>query len=183
MLELLFWSPVILLAGLAVVCILRLPAARRRGLLPAALTAGTAAVILFPGGWLLGLWGLTWRTAPKAVLYVILCLSGLTAGVLTSGYLARWLAASRKGLRVCVETVAVLCLLYSMCCGFLGGILWAGDPEEQVSVWQGQTVIQGTDNFLKPTYYIYEYHGPLIRGNQPLSFNGRPLPDGEETQP
>lgn len=178
--ELLFWSPMILLA---VVCILRLPAARRRGLLPAALTAGIAAVILFPGGWLLGLWGLTWRTSPKTVLHVILCLSGLTAGVLTSGYLARWLAASRKGLRVCVETAAVLCLLYSMCCGFLEGVLWAGDPEEQVGVWQGQTVVQGTHTFPRPTYDIYEYHGPLIRGNQSLSWSWSPLLDGEETQP
>lgn len=172
------YMPLALLVGLALVCIFLLPPAQRRGLLPAALTVGIAAAILFIGEWLLNSRGLTWRDTPKTELCLITWLAGLIAGVLTVRYTPRWLKKYHKKLALLMGTLALCCLILSMFAGTVMGGLWAMCPGEQVGTWQGQTVVQGKWTWLGDTSYeLYEYHGPLVRGNQSLAWGESPLID------
>lgn len=175
MMWLLLWGPLALLAGLALVCAVRLPKERRRGLLPAVLTVGSLSAVLFLGEWLLNRNDLTWRIAPKTALSVILWLAGLTAGILTVRYVMRWLERDRPKLALWGAALALYCLISTMGAGTLLGGLWAMGPEEQVGTWQGQTVVQGKWTWMDTSYDVYAYHGLLVRGKEPLAWDEDPM--------
>lgn len=175
MLWLFLWGPLVLLVILALVCVFCLPSVRRRGLLPAVAAVGISAVILFGGEWLLNRYGLTWRMIPREVLCVGTWLAGLTAGVLTVRYVPRWLEERRPKLALWGMALALYCLISVMGSGTLLGGFWAMGPGEQVGTWQGQTVVQGRWSWLDTSYEVYEYHGSLVRGAEPLAWGEEPL--------
>lgn len=162
------YLPLTVLAALDILCLVRLPREGRRGLLWATVLLAVSAALLFPGEWALNARGLTWRTIPKELLCTVTWLSGLAAGVLTVWYVGRcpfpkeWLVPASR-------TLGALCLASAMLFGSVVGLLWAMGPGEQVTAYQGRQVVQGRFSWVgNVSYSLYEYHGPLVRGKEPL---------------
>ncbi len=139
-----------------------------------------AAGLLIGGDTLLGCFGLAWRSAPSAVLFGVMLVSGWIGVVLTLGCflpleiprLHRYL---RRGLKVAVLFFGVLVLLVFLWVGPVLLIFAFGD-DEQVVEYQGQTLLEVDDGFMDPHWSYYVYRGPLVRGSERL-WNG-PTPIG-----
>ncbi len=162
------YLPLAVLAALDILCLVRLPREGRRGLLWASVLLAVSATLLFIGEWALNARGLTWRTIPKELLCTVTWLSGLAAGLLTVRYVGRcpfpmeWLVPAGRAL-------GALCLAIAMIFGSVVGLLWAMGPGEQVTTYQGRQVVQGRFSWVGDVHYsVYEYHGPLVRGKEPL---------------
>ena len=73
----------------------------------------------------------------------------------------RWTA---KGLTLLSAGLVLYCaLVYGvilLAFGYSGG--------ERVLEYRGQTLVEVDDSFLDPIYNYYEYHGPLVRGKEPV---------------
>lgn len=163
----LLWLWLILLVGLWIVCLVRIPAGERKGLLPAGLAVFLLAALLFGGDRLLAGAGLTWRMGPRYLLCVLLWVCGLGVGILTVGSAGKLLPGT-KGRPV--QVLAGLCLAAVLCVGTVFGGMWAAfsAPGETVGIYHGQTVVQGKWVWLDVTYELYEYHGALVRGKDPI---------------
>lgn len=171
---LLLWGPLLMLAGVCVVTLDKLEPQRRRGLLALFFTMLALAAVLFGGSAVLGRYGLAWRTWAQEGLAVLLGLSGLSTGILTVVYARRWLGRVKGP----VTWLCGFCLTGAMfSCGVLG-LLWAMGPGETVGLYQGQKVVQGRWVWMETSYALYEYHGPLVRGAEPIAQGLEPLLDG-----
>lgn len=173
------WGPLGVLAALCAAGLVKLPSAQRRGLLSVTVGMTALAAVLFGGAWLLEQNDLSWRTVPQEIMSFALWGLGLTAGVLTVWYTARW--ASRRWPKgyLWLQALGIGCLLSVMWVGTILGGLWAMGPGEQVGTWHGQRVVQGKWTFMETSYSVYEYHGPLVRGRE-LAWGEAPLLDGAE---
>ena len=170
----LLWLWLILLVGLWVICVIKIPKGERKGLLPTGLAVFLLAALLFGGDWILGRAGLTWRMGSRYILCFLLWVCGLGVGILTVWHGDR-LLPGRKG-RV-VQIFAGLCLAAVMWFGTVFGGMWAafGSPGETVGSYHDQTVIQGKWVWLDVTYELYEYHGALVRGKDPILASYEPI--------
>lgn len=171
---LLLWGPLLTLGAVCALTLAKLEPRRRRGLLPALAVMLALGLALFGGTWLLARFGLAWRTWAREGLAVLLGLSGLSTGILTVIYARRWLG----GVKGPVTWLCGLCLAGAMfSCGVMG-LLWAMGPGETVGIYQGRKVVQGKWVWLDTSYALYEYHGPLARGAEPIAQGLEPLLDG-----
>lgn len=171
---LILWGPLAVLAAVYVLTLKKLEAKRRRGLLPMLIVMLALAAVLFGGAGLLAQNGLAWRTLVQEGLAVLLGLSGLSTGILTVVYARRWLG----GWKDPVAWLCGFCLAGAMfSCGVMG-LLWAMGPGETVGTFQGRTVVQGRWVWMDTSYAVYEYHGPLVRGAEPIAQGLEPLIDG-----
>lgn len=162
------WGMLVLpLVELAVVCVMtlvKLPPQRRRGLFVLFFVMLGLAAVLFGGAWVLDRNGLAWRTWPQNGLSLVLWLLGLTTGIMAVAYAGRWLSERRKGV---VVGLSSFCLASAMFVGTILGGLWCAGPGEQVVTYQGERMILGKWVWMDTSYELYEYHGPLVRGAGP----------------
>lgn len=169
LLVVLLWLPLLELAAVCVVALNELEPPRRRGLFALFFTLLTLAAVLFGGAAALGWSGLAWRTWVQEGLSVILWLVGLVTGVLTVAYGKRWMAQRWPPKRAELGmTVTLFCLVSAMFVGTVMGGLWAMGPGEQVVAYKGQKMILGTWTWMEKSYSLYEYRGPLVRGDVPV---------------
>lgn len=63
----------------------------------------------------------------------------------------------------------------------LFGGLWVLGPGEEVGTYHGCTVVQGRWTWMETSYSLYEYHGPLVRGKEPVIWAEGPLLDGADS--
>lgn len=166
----LLWLPLLELAAVCVVALNELEPRRRRGLFPLFVVLLALAAVLFGGAAALGHYGLVWRTWFQEGLSVILWLVGLATGILTVAYGRRWMARRWQPKRAELGmTVTLFCLVSAMFVGTVLGGLWClGGPGEQVVAYKGQKMILGTWTWMERTCSLYEYHGPLVRGDVPV---------------
>ena len=175
------WSDLVLPAALAGTVLLVLVGAgclllcrgRNRRYLSRTAWAFVPVFVLFVGGnLLLGRFGLTWRNLPSGLFCVVLLVSGALVVLFTLGCflplempevapVLRWTA---KGLTLLSAGLVLYCaLVYGvilLAFGYSGG--------ERVLEYRGQTLVEVDDSFLDPIYNYYEYHGPLVRGKEPV---------------
>lgn len=165
----LLWLPLLELAAVCVVALNELEPPRRRGLFPLFVVMLAMAAVLFGGAAALGHYGLAWRTWVQEGLSVILWLVGLVTGILTVAYGKRWMAQRWPPKRAELGmTVTLFCLVSAMFVGTVMGGLWAMGPGEQVVAYKGQKMILGTWTWMEKSYSLYEYRGPLVRGDVPV---------------
>lgn len=169
------YLPLAALVVLCVLCLVKLPGSRRRGLFPVASALAVCAAVLFGGAWPLGWFSLEWRMIPKTVLGTAIWLLGLGAGILTVRYTMRRLNERRPKLALWGAALALYCLISVMGSGSILGGLWALAPSEEVGTWQGRTVVQCAWTFMGSSYQVYEYHGPLVRGADALAWSEEPM--------
>ena len=151
---LLLWGPLAVLSAVCALTLRKLEPKRRRGLLP-------LLVVML------------------ALAAALLWLAGLSTGLLTVICGGRWLPEWRAGWGRAVVCLSGLCLAGAMfSCSVLGALWCMGGPGEQVGTCQGQRVVQGTWTWLDTSYALYEYHGPLVRGAEPIAHGLEPLLDG-----
>ena len=165
MLFLLLWVPLLVLASVFLLTLDKLEPRRRRGLFPLFAAMLVLAAALFGGAWLLGRYGLAWRTWFQWGLSGLLWLAGLAAGAATVGYAGRWLEEKGRAVKTTVTGLSALCLASAMLVGTVLGGLWCLGPMEQVVTYGGQRVILGR---WVSSCELYEYHGPLVRGAGPM---------------
>lgn len=167
----LLWLWLILLIGLWAVCVIKTPKGERKGLLPVGVAVFLLAALLFGGECILGQMGLTWRMGPRYLLCFLLWVCGLGVGILTVGSAGKLLPGTKGRL---AQMAAGLCLAAVMLVGTVFGGMWAAfcSPGETVGKYQGQTVIEGKWVWLDVTYELYEYHGALVRGKDPMGNPG-----------
>lgn len=176
---LLLWGPLAVLSAVCALTLRKLEPKRRRGLLPLLVVMLALAAALFGGEWALARFGLAWRTWVREGLAALLWLAGLSTGLLTVICGGRWLPEWRAGWGRAVVCLSGLCLAGAMfSCSVLGALWCMGGPGEQVGTCQGQRVVQGTWTWLDTSYALYEYHGPLVRGAEPIAHGLEPLLDG-----
>lgn len=165
--------PLIVLTVLWALGLKRLPAERRRGLLPVGCVMFAVAALLFVGEWILNRFGLTWRFIPVWALALLLWFLGWAAGILT--ILDTYRRAERH--RDALTGLAIVCFAAAMFMGTILGGFWMmhkAPVMEQVGEYEGRTVVQ-TGIPWDWGYRIYEYHGPLIRGSEPLGWSESPF--------
>lgn len=165
--------PLAALTVLWALALKHLPPERRRGLLPVGVVLFAVAALLFGGEWLLNRFGLTWRFIPVWTLAVTLWLLGWAAGILTIFDTCRWAERSRGAL----IGVSIVCFSAAMGMGTILGGFWMmhkAPAVEQVGEYEGRTVVQ-TGIPWDGGYYLYEYHGPLVRGSGPLAQSESPF--------
>ncbi len=175
-LVLLLIVPLILLTVLWALALKKLPPERRRGLLPVGCVMFTAAALLFVGEWILERFGLTWRYVPVWTLSLLLWFLGWAAGILTILDTYRWVEWHRDAL----TGAAIFCFIAAMGMGTIAGGIWflsVAPSREAVGEYQGQLVVQD-GNAWDGGYHVYEYHGPLVRGSQPLAQSEYPFIGG-----
>ena len=151
------------LVELAVVCVMtlvKLPPQRRRGLLTLFFVMLGVAAVLFGGAWVLDRNGLAWRTWFQECLSLVLWIVGLITGIMTVTYAGCWLSERYKG---AVTVLTAFCLASAMFVGTVLGGLWCMGPGEQVVTYQGRKMILGKWAWMGTSYVLYEYHGPLVR--------------------
>ena len=165
----------ILLVGMWLVCIIRVPAGERKGLLPAGLAVFLWAAVLFGGQWLLERRGLTWRSGPQYILCVLTWVSGLAAGVLTVRDGPKVFRRRRAPVTWGIRLFSVACLFMAMWFGTIGGGLWAAGPLETVGEYRGEKVVQGKWVWLDVSYELYEYRGALVRGSESIAWGEGPF--------
>lgn len=129
-------------------------------------------VLLLGGSALLGHFGLAWRNLPGAMLCLGLLISGLLGVVLTLGcFLPMEMPDLAPVLRWVMKTAlllsAAVVLFYAITFGPIFTAL-AFEGDERVVTYEGQRLLESEDNWLDTVYEYYEYHGPLVRGNQRL---------------
>lgn len=175
---LILWGPLVTLSAVCVLTLRKLEPKRRRGLLTLLAVMLALAATLFGGAWALGRCGLAWRTWVREGLAALLWLAGLSTGLLTVIYGGRWLPEWRAGWGQAVVCLSGLCLAGAMfSCSVLGALWCMGGPGEQVGTCQGRRVVQGEWVWLDTSYVLYEYHGPLVRGAEPIAQGLEPLLD------
>lgn len=141
---------------------------RRRVLLWVGLGVFFLAAVLFGGVWLLEQFGLAWRQWVTVTLAVLLWLDGLAAAVLTACFVPKAIPSAGGFAR----TVAAICLVIAIGGGTLYGGLWIYSGEESVIEYQGEKAVMCEEHFLDYICRIYEYHGPFVRGAEPIGPKG-----------
>lgn len=165
----LLWLPLLELTAVCVVALNGLEPLRRRGLFALFFTLLALTAVLFGGAMALGWSGLAWRTWFQEGLSVILWLVGLATGILTVVYGKRWMVQRWQPKRAELGmTVTLFCLVSAMLVGTVVGGLWAMGPGEQEVAYRGQRMILGTWTWMEKSYSLYEYRGPLVRGDVPV---------------
>lgn len=129
--------------------------------------------ILFAGGnLLLERFGLAWRNLPSGVFCAVLLISGALGVLFTLGcFLPLEMSEVAPVLRWTVKGLALLSAGLVLYCALVYGVLFAVfayGGGERVLEYQGQTLVEVDDSFLDPIYHYYEYHGPLVRGSEPV---------------
>ena len=137
---------------------------RRGVLLWVGLGVFLLAAVLFGGAFLLERFGLAWRQWVTVTLAVLLWLDGLAAAVLTVCFVPKAIP-SAKGF---ARAIAAICLVIAMFGGTLYGGLWIYSGEESVIEYQGEKAVMCEEHFLDYICRIYEYHGPFVRGADPI---------------
>ncbi len=168
--------PLAALTVLWALALKHLPAERRRGLLPAGCAMFAAAALLFGGEWILERFGLAWRFIPVWTLALLLWCLGWAAGIITARYTARWVRERRSSWGDPALGLTLFCLLAAMFMGTILGGFWVlhkAPSMEQVGEYEGRTVVQAGIPW-DGGYYLYEYHGPLIRGEGPFEWSESP---------
>lgn len=178
MVFLLLWGPLLLLAAVCVLTLNTLPPQRRRGLFALFFSMLGLAAVLFGGAWVLDQRGLAWRTWAQEDMSAILWLLGLVTGILTVVYARRWLPERHPTAGRIVVRLSVLCLASAMFVGSVTGALWCMGPGETVGTYRGRKVVQGKWVWMDTSYNLYEYHGPLVRGKDSITWGEMPLLDG-----
>lgn len=171
---LLLWLPLAGLLAMWGACAARIPG-KRRGLLLLFIPALVLAAVLFGGEWLLGQNGLTYRTWLREGLSVVLWVAGLVLGIATVRHFHGWLKENRPKLAAWGMALSLYGLVCVMLFGTVLGGLWAMGPGEQVVTYAGEKAVLGTWTWMDTSYELYEYHGPLVRGAEPM------LADWDET--
>lgn len=159
------------LLGVGITCMLRCGERERRHMIwSAAVFWGTLALWI-GGGVLLNLFGLAWRGVSVGILLGVVLISG---GIWITQVLAfllpnkdfphlvlgfRWAA---KGIVLLFAGAVLLLMLFL----FMFACALAGDDARRVVEYQGQTLVEVSDGWLDPHYSYYEYHGPLVRGQE-----------------
>ncbi len=172
-LVLLLIVPLIVLTVLWALALKHLPPERRRGLLPVGCVMFAVAALLFGGEWILERFGLTWRYVPVWTLSLLLWCLGWAAGVLTIFGTYRRTERHRDAL----TGVTIFCFIAAMGVGTIAGGVWflsVAPSREAVGEYQGQLVVQD-GNAWDSGYRIYAYHGPLVRGKEPLAWKEVPF--------
>ncbi len=180
MIFLLLWGPLLLLAAVCVLTLNTLSPQRRRGLFTLFFSMLGLAAVLFGGAWALDQRGLAWRTWVQEGMSAILWLLGLVTGILTVVYAGRWLPERHPTAGRIVVCMSGLCFVSTMFVGSVVGALWCMGPGETVGIYQGRRVVQAKWVWMDTSYNLYEYHGPLVRGKDSITWGEMPLLDGTE---
>ena len=135
-----------------------------------------AAGLLIGGDALLGCFDLAWRSAPSAVLFGVMLVSGWIGVVFILGCflpleIPQFHRYLRRGLKAAVLFFGVLVLLVSLWVGPIMFMFVYGDTE-RVLEYQGQTLLEVDDGFMDPHWSYYVHHGPLVRGKETV-WNGQ----------
>ena len=170
--------PLLVLAAVCVATLDKLEPRRRRGLFALFFVLLGLAAVLLGGAWALDQYGLAWRTWIQEAMSAALWVVGLTTGTLTVVYGRRWLPERHKAAGKAVVVLSGLCLASAMLFGTVVGGLWCLGPGETVGAYQGRKAVQGAWTWMETSYCVYEYHGPLVRGAEPIAWGETPLLDG-----
>lgn len=157
-------AALILLIGLWIFAIIRIPGRPRLALLIVGCLVFLLAAVLFGGQWLLELHELAWRQWVKSVFALLLWCAGFAVSSLTVYWIPRAVRSGRTVLRRCLRAAAALCLMIAMGCGTIWGGLWLSPVSETVIVYHRVKAVQEESNWLDYYCAIYEYHGPFVRG-------------------
>ena len=138
-----------------------------------------AAGMLVGGGFLLERFGLAWRSAPSAILFGVVMVSGWIGLIFTMACLLprQWPlvgAAVRRTVKGALLCLTILILLAVLWLGPVLMIFAFGDTEKVVA-YQGQTLVEVDDGFMDPHWSYYVYHGPLVRGRERVYEDYEPL--------
>ena len=139
-------------------------------LLPLALSI----LLLAPGGYGLGRLGLAWRSGVRLCLLFLttVCLTGLLV------FAAWYLIERLEGRAIYRWGVAITAFALSVCVFAAGAFVTVFAPgEDQVVAWEGQRAV-AVRWCLSDVLDIYEYHGPLLRGDTRLNKNDAGLEAG-----
>lgn len=146
------------------VCMLRLPRARRRGLLAAFLLTLGLAAVLFGGAWLLDRLGLAWRVRPKETLCILLWAAGLALSLFTVRCFYRLLHDLRPKLAGWAAVAGLFCMATAMLLSTLCGGLWAMSTTVDEEIYPNYAEIFPDGQ----ASHHYAYYGPLFRSRNPI---------------
>ena len=166
------WAAAPLTAVAALGCLLFCREEPHRKLVWAWVAFAVSALLLFAGGWVLGLLGLAWRDLPGELLSVVmvvswLALQGFTLGCLLPREMPELAPVLRGGLKLAVLACACLSMLATLTFSSIMALFTFQNNERIVS-YQGQTLVETDEGFLDQEYHYYVYHGPLVRGGESL---------------
>ena len=167
----------VLLALIGLGCLLFCRGKSRRYLARTAYVFVPTFALFIGGELLLGMFDLTWRSLPAGIFCGVLLLSGIIGILLIlccllpleMSELAPCLRWTVKGAALASAGLVLYCALV------YGGLLalFGFGGGERVLEYQGQTLLEVDRSFLDPLYDYYQYHGPLVRGNEAL-YEGLP---------
>lgn len=162
----------VLLALVGLGCLILCRGTNRRHLAQTAWVFVPAFVLFIGGGFLLGQFGLAWRNLPSVLFCAALLISGALGILFTLGcFLPLKMPEVAPVLRWAVKGLTLLSAgLVLFCALFYGPLLavFAFGGEERVLEYRGQTLVEVDNGFIDPIYDYYEYHGPLVRGTEPV---------------
>lgn len=161
-------AALLILIGLWLYAVIRLHGFPHRCLLWVGIGVFLLAALLFGGQRLLLQYDLAWRLWVKLVLAVVLWCAGLAVGVLTAWFVPRAVKPEKREVRSGLCAAAAVCLVIVMVFGTVWGGFWISPATEEVTVYHGAKVVGETSHWLDEVYVIYEYHGPFIRGDDPI---------------
>ena len=161
-------AALLILIGLWLYAVFRLHGFPRRCLLWVGIGVFLLAALLFGGQRLLLQYELAWRFWVKLLLAVVLWCAGLAVGVLTAWFIPRAVKPEKSGVGSGLCVAAAVCLMIVMGFGTIWGGLWISPATEEVTDYRGEKVIAETNSWMDYTTTIYEYHGPFIRGDNPI---------------
>lgn len=164
---------------LALYCLIRWRGIRRKQLAVIAAFFFGALVLLVGGYYVLGSFGLAWRTAPRGILLATALISGIIGDVfLLVVILTKEMPDLAPVLRVAFKLVTLACasliLYFALTFGFIMLVFSTGNSERVIE-YQGETLLEVDESFLDPWYSYYSYHGPLVRGNKIIHSGMEPL--------
>lgn len=129
-----------------------------------------ALALHFGGNFVLGFFGLTWRSLPGRILPTVLLGSSLTWILLALCCFWSW--EDFDLYKIIVGLFATAAFLIVLWMGlFIVGFLYS--REERIVEHQGRTYVEVCDSFPNESYTYYEYYGPLVRGTKTFHGLGR----------
>lgn len=175
---LLMWGPLLTLALAGFSTLGELKPGQRRGLFPLLLGTPGLGAVLLGVTWGLDQCGLSWRAWVQVGILSGLWLMGLVTGILIIVYARRWLSELGVVMKTVITGLCALSLTSIMLLSGFVILMFAGINSDQVGVYQGRKVVQGSFTFMDASYAVYEYHGPLVRGARSIVWGEAPLLDG-----
>lgn len=162
----------VLLALEGLLCLIRCRGTNSRHLARTAWVFVPTLVLFAGGGLILGQFGLAWRNLPSGFFCTVLLISGALGVLFTLGcFLPLEMPEVAPVLRWALKGVTLLSAGWVLYCALIYGTLFSAfsyGGEERMLEYRGQALVEVENGFLDTIYDYYEYHGPMVRGTEPV---------------